>query len=191
MCETPRSFRIIAIHTRPDSGPPEEYTLASCERCSTVALYFREDMGDDTGFEADEYYRLWPPHDRHIGYPLPEIVRQSYEEAVRCEAAKAYLAAAVMVRRALEAITKEFEPSSKTLYAGIKAMSTKGMISQELADWGDQLRVIGNQGAHASAEVIDQQTAAEAIDFLQAMLEILYDLRPKFEKMRLRRASSS
>ncbi len=68
-------------------------------------MFCREDLGN--GFESDNYYRLWPAQSRHLAFTLPEIVRQSYDEAVKCENAKAYVAAVVMVRRALEAITKE------------------------------------------------------------------------------------
>ncbi|HYW47655.1 MAG TPA: DUF4145 domain-containing protein [Bryobacteraceae bacterium] len=188
-CDNTRNFIDVAVHVKPEAGPPIEYTLARCETCADAALFYREDMGD--GFEGDNYYRLWPPHERHIGFLLPDIVRQSYDEAVKCENAKAHLAAAVMVRRALEAVTKEYEPTARTLHSGMKALLESGIISKELSDWGDQLRVIGNLGAHATSEKIDAQDVAEAIDFLQAMLEILYDLRPRFEKMRLRRAANA
>jgi hypothetical protein len=188
-CDGPRNFIDVAVHLKPDEGPPIEYTLARCETCADAALFYREDMGD--GFEGDNYYRLWPPHERHLGFALPDTVRQSYDEAVKCENAKAHLAAVVIVRRALEAVTKEYEPSARTLHAGMKALLERGIISKELSDWGNQLRVIGNLGAHATSEKIDAQDAAEAIDFLQAILEILYDLRPRFEKMRLRRAANA
>jgi hypothetical protein len=144
-------------------------------------------MGD--GFENDSYYRLWPSHSRHLGFALPEIVRQSYDEAVKCENAKAYVAAVVMVRRALEAVTKELEPTARTLHAGLKAMFSRGLVSQELSDWGHELRVIGNLGAHPTKERVGRLDAVEAIDFLQAILEILYDLRPKFERMHARRST--
>jgi hypothetical protein len=120
---------------------------------------------------------------------VPEGVRQSYDEAVKCENAKAYLAAAVMVRRALEAITKEHDPSARTLHAGLKEMVSRGLVGQELAEWANELRVIGNHGAHPTKETIERLDAVEAIDFLQAMLEILYDLRPKFDRMRARRSA--
>jgi hypothetical protein len=188
-CDETQNFVAESVIVNPEEAPPTEYTLARCEICSHPALFFREDVGD--GFEGDSYYRLWPTHERHIGFALPDIVRQSYDEAVKCENAKAHLAAVVMVRRALEAVTKEYEPSARTLHAGMKALLTKGIISQELSDWGDQLRVIGNLGAHATSEKIDALDVREAIDFLQAMLEILYDLRPRFEKMRLRRGAKA
>ena len=150
-------------------------------------MFAREDTGD--GFEHGSYYRLWPPQSRHLGFALAEIVRQSYQEVARCETAKAYVAAVVMVRRALEAITKEHEPTARTLRAGLKAMLSRGLVSQEISDWGHELRVIGNLGAHATKESINRLDAVEAIDFLQAILEILYDLRPKFERMHARRST--
>lgn len=186
-CEDPRNFVSAAVHVNPHEVLPTEYTLAYCDTCNGVAMFNRADWGE--GFEDDAYYRLWPPHDRRLGFALPPTVRQSYEEAVKCENAKANLAAVVVVRRALEAVTKEYEPTARTLQAGLKAMLSKGIVSQELSDWGHELRVIGNLGAHATSNKIDRQDAVEAIDFLQATLEILYDLRPKFDKMRARRAT--
>ena len=186
-CDEPQDFMIDAVYINSDEAPPSEYTLAHCGKCKGAAMFFREDMGD--GFENDSYYRLWPSHQRHLGFLLPEAVRESYDEAVKCENAKAYVAAAVMVRRALEAVTKEFEPSARTLQAGLKAMFARGLMSQELSEWGHELRIIGNMGAHPTAASISRQDAVEAIDFLQAMLEILYDLRPKFDAMRARRSA--
>jgi hypothetical protein len=169
--------------------PPTEFTFAQCESCHYAALFVRGNIGD--GFENDSYYRVYPAHSRHIGFALPAIVRESYEEAVKCENIKAYLAQVVMVRRALEAVVREYDPNARTLHAGLKAMSTNGLVSQELADWSNQLRVIGNQGAHPTKETVGSIDAVEALDFLQAMLEILYDLRPKFEIMQKRRANTA
>lgn len=188
-CDRPQNFLTIAVHVIEEDGPPAEFTFAQCEACHGAALFIRENVGD--GFENDSYYRVYPAHSRHIGFLLPDIVRESYEEAVKCENAKAHVAQVVMVRRALEAVVKEHEPSARTLHAGLKAMSTNGLVSQELADWSNQLRVIGNLGAHPTKETVGYADATEALDFLQAMLEILYDLRPKFEIMRKRRANAA
>ncbi len=39
-------------------------------------------------------------------------------------------------------------------------------------------------------EPISRQDAEEALDFLQAILELLYYMRPKFQHMKARRASA-
>jgi hypothetical protein len=117
----------------------------------------------------------------------PALVRESYDEAVRSEGARAYMAAAVMVRRCLEAVCKEYDATCKTVFSGLQDMLENGVISEELMSWSTELRVIGNKGAHATPEKITRQEAKEAIDFLQAILEILYDLRPKFKQIQERK----
>jgi hypothetical protein len=92
-----------------------------------------------------------------------------------------------MVGRTLEAVCKEFEPTTRTVYDGLKSLHAKGFISNELLEWATELRVLRNLGAHATNEKIDVLDATGALDFLQAILEILYDLRPKFEQFKKRR----
>ncbi len=96
-----------------------------------------------------------------------------------------------MVGRALEAACKEAIPNSKSINDGLKKMLADGIISQELYDWANELRILRNLGAHATLAQIEQQDANESIDFLQAILETLYHLRPKFEQMKARRATAS
>jgi hypothetical protein len=184
-CDEATNFIVLNTHILPEEGPPEEYSFAQCEKCHKPALFYRENMGD--GFDKDSFYRLYPPHDRHIGYYLPDVVRASYEEAVACENSKTWIACAVMVGRTLEAICVEYDPATKTMFATLKSMLANGVISQELYDWANELRVIRNYGAHATSQSITRQDAMEALDFLQAILEIMYELRPKFKKMQDRR----
>lgn len=186
-CEKHTNFHPLQSHIFPNEGPPEEYTFAKCDACDKPAVFLREDMGD--GFDNDFYYRLYPPHDRHIGFLLPPVVRTSYEEAVKCEGAKSWIACVAMVGRTLEAVTKAYDPKQKTMFAGLQAMHKDGAISQEISEWANELRVIRNFGAHATDEPISRQDAEEALDFLQAILELLYYMRPKFQQMKARRAS--
>jgi len=188
-CERPMTFVVDAVHILPDEGPPEEYTFGHCDTCKKPAVFFRENMGD--GFEKDSFYRTYPSQDRHIGYYLPEIVRQSYEEAVRCESAKTWIACVVMVGRTLEAVCKEFDPNTKSVFEGLKSLHVKGIISTELLEWATELRVLRNLGAHATSQKIEVFDALGALDFLQAILEILYDLRPRFEQFKKRRKAAS
>lgn len=187
-CEQPRTFTVDFVHRLPEEGPPEEYTVCHCDVCKKPAIFYREDMGD--GFDKDSFYRVYPAQGRHVGYYLPDIVRQSYEEAVRCEAAKTWIACVVMVGRTLEAVCKEFDPPSKTVFEGLKSLHSKGIISNELLEWATELRVLRNLGAHATNQKIDFVDATGALDFLQAILEILYDLRPRFEQFKDRRKVS-
>ena len=184
ICDRVSSFTIKATHVLPDDAPPTEYTFAVCDACGNPSIFYREDMGD--GFENDFYSRYYSANKRFMPYIMPGLVRESYEEAVRCEKAKLYTAASVMIGRALEAVCREYEPK-KTMNAAIKAMTANGVLSSEISEWADQLRVLRNYGAHPSGEKISDKDAEEGLDFLQAILDILYNLRPKFEGMRNRR----
>jgi hypothetical protein len=179
-CEVPRVFRIAHRHTRwaEHMDYPEEYTYAICPSCGGAVVLVRDNFGD--GFEESSYQREYPSLKRRIGFTVPSVVRHSYDEAVQCEQAKAWTAAAVMVGRALEAICTEFDPSSRSIHDGLQKMLAAGAISQELHDWGDGLRVVRNQGAHATGDRVSATDATYALDFLQALIEIVFDLRARF-----------
>lgn len=114
---------------------------------------------------------------------------QSYKEALRCEEAEAWLACVVMVGRTLEAISREHFPSDKALttFSGINRLHDEGIISDQLKTWADELRVLRNIGAHATPNQVSEADAREAVDFLKAILENVYDLTPKFEAFKQRR----
>jgi hypothetical protein len=96
-----------------------------------------------------------------------------------------------MVGRTLEAVCKEFDPNTKSVFEGLKSLHVKGIISTELLEWATELRVLRNLGAHATTPKIEVFDALGALDFLQAILEILYDLRPRFEQFKKRRKTAS
>lgn len=189
ICEEVRSFQLINRHINSGiDNVPTEYSFACCEKCREPVVFIREDVGD--GFENDSYYRVYPKNERHLGFNLPNLVRQSYEDAIRCENAKIWTATVVMVGKCLEAVCKDSFPGSKTMFDGLKKMRDNGLLSEEILEWSNELRVLRNYGAHALDEKIMSIDAIESIDFLQAILEILYNLRPKFDEMKKRRASA-
>jgi hypothetical protein len=169
-------------------GDPVEYTYTSCPRCSSPILLSRAYDYDEGGSFRGAYRREYPPLGRRIGFATPIAVRNAYDEAVRCEDAKAWMAVAVMVGRALEAICRDFDDTSTSIADGLRKMLDAGAISQELYEWGDGLRLVRNEGAHATQVRVSRKDATFALDFLQALIEILFDLRERFEIWRQDRA---
>lgn len=190
-CETHRNFNSLSVAEVRGGGFPEEFTFAVCEVCHYPAVYSREDYDLGEGFEDDEYYRVYPPHERTVSFVLPAIVRESYDEAVRCESHKSWIACVTMVGRTLEAVTKEYAPEVRNMFGGLKKMYQDGAISQEIHDWANELRAIRNIGAHATPQKLSRQDATESLDFLQAILETIYYMRPKFIAMKARRGVTS
>ncbi|WP_164073696.1 DUF4145 domain-containing protein [Stenotrophomonas maltophilia] len=184
-CEAHKNFNPRNVLELPNETPPAEYTFAACEKCDSPAVFIRENIG--LGFDEDDYYRLYPAHERFISFRLPRVVRTSYEEAVRCEASKCWIASVTMVGRTLEAVTKQYAPGARSMFAGLQKMFEDGVISQEIHEWANALRTVRNIGAHAVDEEVTRQDASDALDFLQAILETLYFMRPKFNAMKARR----
>ena len=170
----------------PGEGEPTVfYYFGHCVKCRRPGLVGEEETGPNS-WDREPIPQVYPVA-RAVGAVLPPKVDESFREAMQCEVAGAPLATAVMVRRTLEAIGREFAPDAKPLFRALHAMKDKGLISDELAQWGDALRFIGNIGAHPTDEVVTGLDAREALDFLVAIVETIYVLRPKFQAMKARR----
>ena len=171
----------------------ERLLFCRCPSCASPFLLsqlFRETEIDNGVFERDWVSTsvLYPPPSRTIPADLPQLVSTGYREAIRCEEAEAWLATAVMVGRTLEAVAVA-ETGSKTMLAkGWKEMQEQGIISAELASWGDELRYLRNIAAHPTDKEVTSQDAREALDFLEAIIETIYVLRVRFAQMKARRA---
>jgi Domain of unknown function (DUF4145) len=186
-CDAPRPFSLVHKHSRylEEADLPEEYSYVVCRVCAAPMLLVRENYGE--GFEG-AHHQVYPSLRRQIRFSVPLGVSNSYEEAVKCEGAKAWMGTVVMVGRALEAICKDFDPSVKSIQDGLRKMLQAGAISQEMYDWGDGLRVVRNVGAHATTERVSPTDARHSLDFLQALIEILFDLRVRFAEWQDERA---
>lgn len=189
-CDRPTHFLSRHVTIVDDQFLPEEYTFFTCQDCSYPAVFVRLNWSGE-GFHDDEYVRVYPARERTLNFSVPGLVKDSYDEAVRCETHNIWTACVVMVGRTLEAVINEHVPAAKNMGQGLKMMLEKGIISQEIYDWSSELRVIRNFGAHATAETITREDAKESMDFLRAILETFYYMRPKFKQMKERRAARS
>ncbi len=188
-CDEPQMFAVLSVHDRLLDGVlPEESTYAVCSRCGQPLLLTR--YGAAGGFQESAYLRSFPPLERTISFALPQGVRRAYDEAVRTEQAKAWMATAVMAGQALEAVCKDYDPSIRTISDGMRKLLAAGVISEELFEWGNGLRVVRNRGAHVTSRPVTADDARFALDFLQALLEIVYSLRRQFEVWKEQRSAS-
>lgn len=193
VCEVPQIMQVVDRRARfiEEIEEPVEYTYVTCSGCSAPMLLMRSFFYDQTGGDFElRFHRIYPPMRRQLSFAIPIGVRRGYEEAVRCEEAKAWTATAVMVGTALEAICIEFDDSSTSIADGLRRMRDAGAISQELFEWGNGLRHLRNEGAHVAPTNVSAADAAFAVDFLQALVEILFDLRERFEAWQDDRAAT-
>lgn len=206
LCERPQNFSERARTRYDGQAPPHashdfksdrmapyylRFTFATCDVCGCPSLFRIGELpdgglmlipGSDLQHEGTFGDRVYPPDRFRIESELPRPVRDSLEEATRCFTARAFTACAVMVGRALEQVCVEHVGTqARTIHAGLQAMHERNVISQELLDWGNGLRTLRNVGAHAEDRLLSRSEAEHALDFLVALLRILYDLRPRFQ----------
>lgn len=168
--------------------PPSQWRLLQCSLCRHVILDWREDFGE--GFDFDEGVLLYPAG-RELTADVPFGLREEWKEAQTCFRNKSYKACAVMVRRTLEGTCKENGVSEKTLAQGLRKMLAEGKIDDTLFAWANELRVVGNEGAHYTGKPVGREDAEDALAFAEALLDHIYVLRKRFESFRSRRAKDA
>ncbi|MGC4796390.1 DUF4145 domain-containing protein [Micromonospora saelicesensis] len=161
--------------------------LLQCRACEANSLHQEVDFGD-----RDKYfYQVWPEERRPLSFAVPKELRAEHEEAVACLRSGAHTAAVVMVRRTLEGICRLNSVSKRTLFEGLRELQQRGQIDDRLMEWAEELRTLGNQGAHFTGTKVSREDASDAVDFAEAMLDYMYVLTVKFAEFKSRRASKS
>ena len=77
---------------------------------------------------------------------IPPVIAETMGEAVKCHASECFKAAAIMVRRTLEEISSDRGATGTNLKARIKDLGNKIVMSKELLDAANELRILGNDG---------------------------------------------
>lgn len=138
-------------------------------------LHSRSDDVLQAGFQISS---SWPePKSITIPSHLPAGVERAFLQAERnhqmdgCEEP-----AALMYRRALELALNELHPQTTgSLAARIRQLVTQHHLPGPIGDWLNQVRLIGNEGAH-DAEVMTRDKLDDARAFTDTALRYLYTL---------------
>jgi hypothetical protein len=118
---------------------------------------------------------------------IPQVIRESFEQALDCHAHGLHIAAAIMVRRTLEEVCSDRGAQGKNLKERIQDLRTKIVLPTELIDGMDELRLLGNDAAHVEAKEFSQISKAEldvAIEFTREILKALYQYAGLLQKLR-------
>lgn len=66
-------------------------------------------------------------------------------------------------------------------------MKESGDIDERLFEWAQELRIMGNEGAHFTGKQVARQDAEDALDLCEALLDYMFELSEKFEAFKKRR----
>jgi hypothetical protein len=107
---------------------------------------------------------------------LPADVTEFYTAALRVLEAGVPDAAAVQLRRTLEAAAAHRGVDKGPLVQRIKNLIDAGLITTDFAKVLDHIRVVGNVGAHAGDTRVDDATARRALGFTTQVLRNLFEI---------------
>lgn len=161
--------------------------LSRCLRCRNPFL-----SEIDYSYIEDNYWessniQLYPNTENEAIKNCPKIVINPYQEALKCYRAHAYDACVIMCRKGIEAICIDKGEEKGNLVTKLKNLKEKGILEGTLFKWTDELRLIGNDGAHSHEQIVTQQDAKDALDFFDALITYLYHLVSQYDALVNRR----
>jgi hypothetical protein len=98
-----------------------------------------------------------------------------------------------MVGRTLEGvcITHGIDVKKKSLISGLEELRKKELIDDRLLEWTQALRVLRNEGAHYTGNLVSRADARDALQLCEALLDYMYVLAQQFEEFKNRRAGGN
>lgn len=107
---------------------------------------------------------------------IPDNIRENLIEAKKCYSVSAYRGCATLARRIIQIISLEkgANPNDK-LVDQIKWLRDSHIITNEIKEWADVVRWVGNEAAHPSQSgVVTQVDAKDILDLTEQITNILY-----------------
>jgi hypothetical protein len=170
----------------------EHYSVALCRRCSGPFLVRESLYGIPGEFESiTEEKLLFPVALSRDLEGVPEPILRSIEQADRSFATGSYDAAALMCRRALEAVCRALSASGSNLAFKLRNLNETGHIDQKLLSWAQGVRLVGNDAAHDVENAVTKEDAKDILDLTTAILMYVFALDKKFREFESRRKGRS
>lgn len=156
---SPHFYSPLAAGPLPSGGPPDDsmrtgLVVLECLHCHKTVILLetkvRFPSKDVGGIGEERTWRsmVWPAESpRALHESAPEAVRGLFAEASNCEKAKAFRAAGVMYRSAVEELVKDQGATGRDLYSRIDSLN--GRLPAELVEDLHEARMLGNDSIHA------------------------------------------
>ena len=138
--------------------------MGVCNNCHKPSLVFNR--GD----------RIYPsPLPGGTSQDVPESIRSDIDEAKVCLSVRAYRAAAVMARRAMQnaAIMKGARKEDKLVFQ-INELMEKGVITEDLRKWASAVRLVGNDAAHPGDVSVDKDSAEDIVELADQFMNVVF-----------------
>ena len=105
---------------------------------------------------------------------VPTAIRNDLDEAKICLSSSAFRAASVMARRAMQVAALDKGAKSDKLVAQIAELKANGQITNDLKEWADAVRWVGNDAAHPNGMAVSKEDAEDVLHLAEQFLHVLY-----------------
>jgi len=163
-----------------------KYTLSKCPKCESPIFLEQEREVDFDIVYWGTPKTLYPQIDFHINPVIPDKIRESLLESIQCYKAKSYTATTIMCRRVIEGFCITKGVKGRDLKSSIEKLKKEGIINEQLYEWANELRLLGNEAAHNIDVKFSATDARDTLDFTIAILDFSYSFKDKFEKFKQR-----
>ena len=150
------------------------YAILVCEACGGRFLAEKDVF--------DKWTAVYPISHKTVTEEIPQPIKSEFEEANLCFAVEAYRACTSMCETALEALWREQKAS------GILDLKNKGIISPQLYDRANEVRLWGNVAKHELvADVVAKEDAEQLLAYVDALLNAVYVEPKRFDNLKQKR----
>ncbi len=182
-----------AIQIRMESDEGLFYQIVECsnEKCNRKMLFVHKQTRNPGRVSVVVILKLihqYPNADEKVDASIPEDIRESYVQGIRCLNADAPLGAVTCFRRALQQICKD---------KGATATGLKNQIDEIIPapykELTTEIREWGNLGAHPDDVILEvtKEDAVEIRDFIKSVFEIIYIVPEKVKERKNKRTSGT
>jgi hypothetical protein len=132
-----------------------------------------------------------PPASTDLDESIPVPLRECYAEGMRALGAQAPRASVVMFRRTVEALVRDRGSESAraaldvNLSKGLRVMADEHVLDVNLAIWAEEIRLVGNTGAHFDPmRAVELDEARDLAKLTRQLLHYVYELPASIQRKR-------
>lgn len=141
----------------------ESWWIGICNYCTEPVLCLN---GGRTIYPSE----LPQPTDDRV----PEPMKTDFDEAKSCYHQHLYRACSVMARRCMQSACLDKGVASGNLVGQIEQLRERGLITEEIKEWADVVRWVGNDAAHPESPPVEEEDAKDILELTEQFLRVLY-----------------
>jgi hypothetical protein len=177
------------VAVNPPGRVPRCYALLSCPACGGPIVV----ESNSPSVNPPQFIAAYPNDATTVAdvANLPDDVASYYTDAIKVLRAGVPDAAAVQLRRTLEAAAAHYDVDEKTLVKSIEKLISDGHVTKSFGTALHHVRLVGNLGAHHTDERVDDNSARQALRFTTALLRDLFEVPAELKALQTEEAAST